>query len=96
MESKHDNYFLVNSYYLQKELPDLDPKEGSQSNSETCVSSQLSQESLFHSLLAPIGTVMAEPRIQEYVCRLRPRGHWGWSSAMAWVASEGKRLCVPA
>ena len=23
MESKHDNYFLVNSYYLHKELPDL-------------------------------------------------------------------------
>ena len=23
MESKHDNYFLVNSCYLQKELPDL-------------------------------------------------------------------------
>ena len=23
MESKYDNYFLANSYYLQKELPDL-------------------------------------------------------------------------
>ena len=23
MESKHDNYLLVNSCYLQKELPDL-------------------------------------------------------------------------